>query len=366
MNTDELGRPGHELSQIERDAKIYVAGHTGLVGSAILRRLRADGFTNLITRSHAELDLTRQADVEAFFSKEQPEIVFLAAAKVGGILANNTYKAEFIYENIMIATNVIHSAYKYGVKKLLNLGSSCIYPKHAPQPMKENSLLTGSLEPTNEPYAIAKIIAIKLCRYYNERYGTNFISLMPTNLYGPNDNFDLETSHALPALIRKFHLAKLLFQDDYKGIWRDLECFGNIPNRSANVDHRLQITDHLSRFGITKDFLTIWGTGEPCREFLHVDDLADACMFLMENYDAEDIGEFVNIGIGKDLKIIELAKLVRQVVDFKGKMELDTSKPNGMKRKLLDITKLRNLGWSPSISLDDGIKRTYDWYLKQL
>lgn len=300
------------------NAKVYVAGHRGLVGSSIVRRLKAEGYRNIITRTHAELDLTRQEEVEAFFAAERPEYVYLAAAKVGGIGANSTYPAEFIYENLAIALNVIEAARKYGVKKLLNLGSSCIYPKYAPQPIKEEYLLTGPLEPTNEAYAIAKISAIKLCKFYNQQYGTNFISLMPTNLYGPGDNYDLENSHVLPALIRKFHEAKM------KG--------GSV---------------------------ILWGDGSPMREFLHSDDLADAAVFLMENKDAEDIGEFVNVGTGEDLAIKDLAELVAKIVGYTGEIIWDTSKPNGTPRKLLDVSKLTALGWKYKIKLEDGIKSAY-------
>lgn len=301
-----------------------MAGHRGLVGSAILRKLETDGYTNIVVRTSKELDLRRQSDVEAFFAQERPEYIFLAAAKVGGILANNTYKAEFIYDNIMIAANVINAAHRFSVKKLLNLGSSCIYPKFAPQPLKEEYLLTGALEPTNEPYAIAKIAAIKLCRYYNERYGTNFISVMPTNLYGPNDNFDLETSHALPALIRKFHEAKIA----------------------------------------KRDSVVLWGTGEPMRELLYVDDLADACVFLMNKYGYNEIGEFINIGTGTDISIADLAQLVKELTGFKGEIQHDYTKPDGTPRKLLDISKIRSLGWKPKTSLEDGIKKTYSFFTR--
>lgn len=343
-------------------SKIYVAGHRGLVGSAIVRKLRDLGYQNIIVRTHKELDLTRQADVEIFFEKERPDYVFLAAAKVGGVLANSTYKADFIYENIMIAANVIYAAYKYGVKKLLNLGSSCIYPKFAPQPMREEHLLTGSLEPTNEPYAIAKISAIKLCQYFNEQYGTNFISVMPTNLYGPNDNFDLVNSHVLPALIRKFHLAKLLSQENYDDIFRDLKRFGNFPNPSLAPEDPSLITDHLSQFGITREAVIFWGTGKPYREFLYVDDLVDACVFLMQNYNAKDIGEFVNIGTGNDLRIKELAELIKDIVGFEGEIKWDSSKPDGTPRKLLDVSRLNKLGWQAKTSLEEGIRKTYEWY----
>lgn len=307
---------------MDKTAKIYVAGHRGLVGSALVRRLQRDGYTNLVVRTSRELDLRRQADVESFFEVERPEYVFLAAAKVGGILANNTYKAEFIYDNIMIAANVINAAHRVGVKKLLNLGSSCIYPKFAPQPMKEEHLLTGLLEPTNEPYAIAKIAAIKLCRYYNEQYGTNFISVMPTNLYGPNDNFDLNNSHVLPALLRKFHEAKTAGSPE----------------------------------------VTIWGSGEPFREFLFSDDLADACLFLMEKYEYKDIGEFINIGTGQDIRIKDLALLIRQVVGYEGEIKHDVSKPDGTPKKLLDISRLTKLGWTAQVDLKTGIRESYAWY----
>lgn len=311
---------------MDKKAKIYIAGHRGLVGSALERKLRQEGFMNLLLRTSKELDLRRQQDVDIFFERERPEYVFLAAAKVGGILANNTYKAEFIYDNILIGSNVIHAAYKCGVKKLLNLGSSCIYPKLSPQPMKEEHLLTGLLEPTNEPYAIAKIAAIKLCRYYNEQYGTDFLSAMPTNLYGPNDNFDLETSHVLPALIRKFHEAK-------------------VSDAGA---------------------VTIWGSGEPYREFLYVDDLAAACVHLMKKYHSADVGEFVNIGTGKDITIKDLAQTIRDIVGFKGEIRHDRSKPDGTPKKLLDISRMRALGWEPKIELEEGIRKSYQWYVQHL
>ncbi|HQJ09147.1 MAG TPA: GDP-L-fucose synthase [Deltaproteobacteria bacterium] len=307
---------------MNREAKIYVAGHKGMVGSAIKRRLEADGYGNLVFRSHTELDLTRQAEVEDFFSSEKPEYVFLSAAKVGGIMANSTFPAEFIYENIMISTNIIHSSYKAGVKKLLNLGSSCIYPKNAPQPLKEEYLLTNTLEPTNEAYAIAKIAAIKLCRFYNEQFGTDYLSVMPTNLYGPGDNFDLEKSHVLPALIRRFHEAKE----------------GNMP------------------------YVTLWGTGTPLREFLYVEDLADACVHVMQNFHAKEIGEFVNIGAGRDLPIKDLAELVAGIVGYEGEIRWDSTKPDGMAKKLLDVSRINGMGWKACTTLSQGIKQTYDWY----
>ena len=304
-------------------ARIFVAGHRGLVGSAIRRRLEAAGCGNLILRSHRELDLTRQAEVEAFFASEKPEYVFLAAAKVGGIWANSSYPAEFIYRNITIQTNIIHAAYLSGVKKLLFLGSSCIYPRDCPQPMKEEYLLSGYLESTNEPYAVAKIAGIKMCQSYNRQYGTRYISVMPTNLYGPEDNFDLETSHVLPALIRKFHEAK--------------------------------------ERGLTE--VVIWGTGTPRREFLHVDDLADAGVFLMEHYDGSEI---VNIGVGEDQTIRELAEMIAEVVGFDGKLQFDPTKPDGTPVKLLDVGRLNRLGWKARIPLRNGLAETYEWYRKSL
>ena len=307
---------------MKKTSKIYIAGHRGLVGSAIARRLASNGFNNLVLKRSAELDLRNQAAVAAFFENEQPEYVFLAAAKVGGILANNDYPADFIYDNLMIQSNIIHHSYRNGVKKLLFLGSSCIYPKFAPQPMKEEHLLDGKLEPTNEPYAIAKIAGIKTCQSYNRQYGTQFISVMPTNLYGPNDNFDLQSSHVLPALIRKFHEAKLA----------------------------------------GKPAVEIWGTGSPKREFLHADDLADACVYLMQHYSDNDI---VNIGVGEDIAIKDLALLIKDIVGFSGELTFDTSKPDGTPRKLLDVSKLNGLGWKAGISLRDGIAQTYQWYLAQ-
>ena len=306
---------------MELVSRIYVAGHRGLVGSAIHRKLREKGYANIIGRTHKELDLERQTPVESFFQEQRPEYVFLAAARVGGIWANNTLPADFIYSNIMVQTNIIHSAYRTGVRKLLFLGSSCIYPKHCPQPMEEKYLLAGPLEPTNEPYAVAKIAGIKTCQSYNRQYGTNYISVMPTNLYGPNDNFDLETSHVIPALIRKFHEAKIR----------------------------------------SNPSVTIWGTGTPKREFLHVDDLADACIFLMNHYDESDI---INIGCGKDISIAELALLVKDIAGYTGNIEYDTQKPDGTPLKLLDVGKLRRLGWKPKISLEEGIKKTYEWYCR--
>ena len=351
---------------MKKDSGIYIAGHRGMVGSSLMRLLQARGYKNIITRRHSELDLTRQEAVEQFFEEERPEYIFLAAAKVGGILANNTYKADFIYENIMIAANVINSSYKYGAKKLLNLGSSCIYPKHAKQPMKEEYLLTGTLEPTNEPYAIAKIGALKLCRYYNEQYRTNFISVMPTNLYGPNDNFNLETSHVLPALIRKFHLARLLEKGALEAVKRDIQKYPlgfGIENEDNFSDDRA-LRDALGEIGIKKHQVILWGAGEVYREFLYADDLADACIFIMENCNFSELGEFINVGSGTDIKIKDVAKFIREVVGFNGEIKYDLSKPDGTPRKLLDISKIRGLGWEATVDLEQGIRNTYDWYCK--
>ncbi len=352
------------ISKFSKDSKIYIAGHRGLVGSAIVRRLQEAGYNNLITRTSSELDLRRQKETEDFFKKERPEYVFLAAAKVGGILANSKYCAEFIYDNIMISANIINSSYKIGVKKLLNLGSSCIYPRVCPQPMKEEYLLSGKLEPTNEPYAIAKISAIKLCRYYNKQYGMNFISVMPTNLYGPGDNFNLETAHVLPMLVRKFHLAKMLSKGNYTDISTDIKKYrlGSGRDEKINPEEKQPIDELLGEFGITKDYVKIWGTGKPYREFLYSDDLADACVFLMGKYDFKDIGEFVNIGCGEDRTILEYAELIKVTVGFKGAIRTDPSRPDGTPRKLLDLSRLTALGWKPHISMEDGLKQYYKYY----
>jgi GDP-L-fucose synthase len=345
-------------------SRIYVAGHRGLVGSALVRKLLARGYDNLVLKTHAELDLRRQADVEAFFASERPEYVFLAAAKVGGIVANNTYKADFIADNLAIALNVIHASYKHGAKKLMNFGSSCIYPRLAPQPLTEDALLTGPLEPTNEPYAIAKIAAIKLCRYYNEQYGTDFLSVMPTNLYGVNDNFNLETSHVLPALIRKFSIARLLRDDNLAALKDDVRRFAvgfGIEPNALNSD--MEATKAVfERLGITADSVTLWGTGEPYREFLYADDLADASVFLMERYGYRDVGEFINIGTGSDVTIKEIATVVQRVVGFEGSIGFDPSKPSGTPRKLLNVSRLEKLGWKAQIPLEEGIRRTVEWY----
>ncbi len=349
---------------MKKNAKIFVAGHNGLVGSAILRRLQKEGFKNIITRTHTELDLTNQAETLAFFEKEKPEYVFLAAAKVGGILANKTYPAEFIYQNIMIASNVIHSAYKTGVKKLLNLGSSCIYPRLAPQPMVEDCLLTGPLESTNEAYALAKISAIKLCRYYNEQYGTNFISVMPTNQYGIGDNFNMETAHLLPMIMRRFHLAKLLSKGDFDAIKKDLKHYklGWGIDATIDFDDNKSIEKALNEIGAYRDKVVLWGDGSVYREMMCSDDLADACFYLMQNKDYKDIGEHVNITKGDDILLKDLFELVKKVVGFEGEISYDTSKPNGTPRKMMDATRIKSLGWEPKIPLEQGVKDFYAWY----
>lgn len=347
---------------MKKNAKIYVAGHTGLVGSAIVRKLRKEGYDNLLLVPHKELDLRDQKAVNDFFESNRPEYVFLAAAKVGGIWANYTKPAEFIYDNLAIEVNVIHSAWKFGVKKLLFLGSSCIYPKFAPQPMKEEYLLTGALETTNEPYAIAKIAGIKMVEAYRRQYNVNFISAMPTNLYGPNDNFDLNHSHVLPALIRKFHLAKLLENGEINLLKKDLAKFGNGFNGLETASDQ-EIVAYLGKFGITANYVALWGSGSPRREFLHVDDLADALLFMMKSYDEM---LFLNVGWGKDITIKELAEIVKSVIGFRGVIKWDSSKPDGTPRKLLDVSRLTKLGWKPRIELEEGIKNTYDWYVRRL
>ena len=308
---------------MNKNSKIYIAGHRGMVGSAIKRKLEAEGYTNLVFRTSSDLDLREQEAVKSFFESEKPEYVFLAAAKVGGIMANSRYKADFLYDNLMIQTNVIHESYNSGVEKLLFLGSSCIYPKYCPQPMKEEYLLTGPLEDTNDAYAIAKISGIKMCQAYRQQHGCNFISVMPTNLYGPNDNYDLENSHVLPALIRKFH--------------------------EAMVEN--------------KPSVTIWGTGTPLREFLHTDDLADACLFLMNNYDE---AEHINVGVSKEISIKNLALLIKDKTGYDGKLEFDTYKPDGTPRKMMDSSKIYNLGWKPSITLNEGLSRAISDYKTNL
>lgn len=348
------------FSPMPKDSRIYVAGHRGLVGSAIVRRLKVQGHTNIISRIHAELDLIDQQAVAEFFVQEKPEYVFLAAAKVGGIQANNTYPAEFIYQNLMMEANVIHQSYLDGAKKLLFLGSSCIYPKICPQPMKEEYLMTGPLEPTNSPYAVAKIAGVEMCWSYNRQHGTNYIPVMPTNLYGPNDNYNLETSHVLPALIRKFHIAKLASKRDWDGIQKDEAHYGRIPD---DIKESLKFSRQPT--------VVLWGTGAPKREFLHVDDLADACIFLMnlskDQYDGLYFSRrscpLVNIGTGKDQTIKALAYVIAKIVGFEGEIVFDTSRPDGTSQKLLDVLKLNNCGWQAKIKLEYGIQRLYEWYL---
>jgi GDP-L-fucose synthase len=392
---------------MEKNEKIYIAGHTGMVGSAIVRNLSARGYTNQVYTPFPPFDLTNQKVVAEFFEKEKPEYVFLAAAKVGGIMSNNTYRAQFLYENLMIQNNIIHQSFKQGVKKLLFLGSSCIYPGNCPQPIKEEYLLTGELEYTNEPYAIAKISGIKMCESYNIQYGTNFISVMPTNLYGPNDNYNLETSHVLPALIRKMHLGKCLENNDWISIRKDLKKFPfEDVNENSSEPEILQILD---KYGIKLDLssqqqvtsnqqqvtsnqqpvtITLWGTGNPYREFLYVDDLAEACIFIMQKVDFKDLlalrnapramspvpsaishqsdsnikNTHINIGTGRDLTIKELANLISEIVGFKGHLSWDSSKPDGTYRKLLEVSKINLLGWKEKLSLEEGLKVIYKKY----
>ena len=360
---------------MQKTSKIYIAGHRGLVGSAIVKNLQSKGYTNLVYRTHKELDLCNQADVSKFFEDEKPEYVILAAAKVGGIVANNTYRAEFIYENLQIQNNVIHQSYVNGVTKLLFLGSTCIYPKNAPQPMPEDCLLTDTLEYTNEPYAIAKIAGIKMCESYNIQYGTNFISVMPTNLYGPNDNFDLEKSHVLPAMIRKIHCAKLLNEKKYDEVVKDL-----------GVNSIEEAITYLAAFGVDESKVEIWGTGKPRREFLYSEDMADACVYLLENRDFSQViaseakqstnntctpnsistqeirNTHINIGTGKDISIKELAELIKDIIGFKGELYFNINKLDGTMLKLTDPSKLHSLGWKHKVELQQGIETMYSWY----
>lgn len=378
---------------MEKSSKIYIAGHNGMVGSAIHRNLISKGFTNFVFTPYPQFDLTDQKTVAKFFEKEKPEYVILAAAKVGGIVANNTYRAQFIYENLMIQNNIIHQSYLNGVKKLLFLGSSCIYPKNCPQPIKEEYLLTGELEYTNEPYAIAKIAGIKMCESYNIQYGTNFVSVMPTNLYGPNDNYNLETSHVLPALIRKMHLGKCLENNDWDAIRKDLKKYPieGVTETASESD----ILNILSKYGIkyTSETLhpapctlqpvsiSLWGTGSPYREFLYVDDLAEACVFVMNNVNYAHLtalghephasrpmphsdikNTHINIGTGKDLTIKDLAELIKEIVGFKGNLNWDSTKPDGTPRKLLDVSKINSLGWKERVGLEEGIKMVCNYH----
>ncbi len=344
---------------IKKDSKIYIAGHRGLVGSAIFENLKNKGYKNIVVRTRSQLDLTDQRTTHEFFNKEKPEFVFLAAGKVGGILANNTYRADFIYQNSMIQNNIIHESYLNNVKKLLFLGSTCIYPKLANQPIKEDSLLTSTLEYTNEPYAVAKIAGIKMCESYNLQYNTNFISVMPTNLYGPRDNFDLETSHVLPALLRKIHLAKLLSENKKDDIVKDL-----------NLNSFSEVKPLLKKYGINEGSVEIWGTGKPTREFLWSQDMADACVFVMENVDFKDLvkgkheirNTHINIGSGDEISIKDLALLIGKEVGFSGKFLFNEEKPDGTLRKVTDVTKLNKLGWKHSVNLENGIHKLYSWY----
>lgn len=377
---------------MDRNSKIYIAGHNGMVGSAISRNLTEKGFTNQVYSPYPPYDLTNQRIVGEFFEKEKPEYVFLAAAKVGGIMSNNIYRAQFIYENLMIENNIIHQSYVHGIKKLLFLGSSCIYPANCPQPIKEEYLLTGELEYTNEPYAVAKISGIKMCESYNIQYGTNFVSVMPTNLFGPNDNYNLETSHVLPALIRKMHLGKCLENGDWEAIRKD---FNKYPVEGVNDTFSdTEILNKLAKYGITQQpgpgtqqpapgnqhpvTISLWGSGKPFREFLYVDDLAEACVFVMNNVEFEDLikinsqpsatktaqikNTHINIGTGKDLTIRDLAMMIKEIAGFRGEIKWDSSKPDGTFRKLLDVSKINSLGWKEKVSMEEGIKLVYGKY----
>jgi GDP-L-fucose synthase len=356
---------------IDKNAKIYVAGHRGLVGSAIWNNLIKRGYTNLVGRTHAELDLLDGVAVRNFFDAEQPEYVILAAAHVGGIIANSRYRADFIYQNLQIQQNVIGESWRHNVKKLLFLGSTCIYPKNAPQPMTEDALLTSELEYTNEPYAIAKIAGLKMCESFNLQYGTNYIAVMPTNLYGPRDNFHLENSHVLPAMIRKMHLAKLLNENNFDAIRKDLTALP-ISNFDQNAADNEEITAVLGRFGIYADRLELWGTGTPLREFLWSEDMADASVHILENISFDDVrGEgpdvrncHINIGSGKELTIAQVANLIKAEVGYAGEIKWDSTKPDGTMRKLTDVSKLHSLGWHHTVEIEDGIKRLYSWYIE--
>ena len=355
---------------LDKNAKIYVAGHHGLVGSAIWNNLMQRGYTNLVGRSHRELDLLDGAAVKAFFDEEQPDAVVLAAAHVGGIMANLQYRADFIYQNLQIQQNVIGESFRHGVKKLLFLGSTCIYPREAPQPMKEEVLLTSPLEYTNEPYAIAKIAGLKMCESFNLQYGTNYIAVMPTNLYGPNDNFHLENSHVLPAMIRKIHLAKCLNEGDWDAVCKDINL-RPVEGVNGNNTHQ-EILEKLAKFGITPEAVTLWGTGKPMREFLWSEEMADASVFVMEHVDFKDTFKLddkeirnchINIGTGKEITIRQLAELIVNTVGYQGRLTFDTSKPDGTMRKLTDPGKLHALGWHHKIDIEEGVQRMYRWYL---
>lgn len=353
---------------MEKGAKIYVAGHKGLVGSAIWNKLREKGYANLVGKSHRELDLLDAAAVKRFFDAERPDYVVLAAARVGGILANNTYRADFIYENLQIQQNVIGESFRHGVKKLLFLGSTCIYPRDAAQPIREDALLTGPLEYTNEPYALAKIAGLKMCESYNLQYGTNYIAVMPTNLYGPNDNFDLERSHVLPAMMRKLYLGKCLYAGDWNRIRADLSV--RPVERAGGGSPESEIVTVLSKYGIEKDRVVLWGTGEPLREFLWSEEMADASVYILERVDFADLKGsgpevrncHINIGTGKEISIKDLAYLIAQVVGYEGRIVFDPTKPDGTMRKLTDVGKLHALGWHHRIGIEGGVKMLYDWY----
>ena len=357
---------------MNKSSKIYVAGHLGLVGSAIWKNLESKGYTNLIGRTLQELDLMDAANVAAFFEAEKPEYVILAAAHVGGIIANNTYRADFIYKNLQIQNNVIGESFRHQVKKLVFLGSTCIYPREAPQPMKEDALLTGQLEYTNEPYAIAKIAGLKMCESFNIQYGTNFIAVMPTNLYGPNDNFDLERSHVLPAMIRKTYLAKNLQQENWKAVREDLNKrpVEGLDGKASDKE----ITTMLAKYGITKGQHELWGTGAPMREFLWSEEMADATVFVMEKVNFEDLIQdkneirncHINIGTGKEISIKDLSYLVSKTVGYQGKIRFDSTKPDGTMRKLIDVSKLNALGWKHQIEIEEGVKRLFEWYVAGL
>lgn len=355
---------------MNKSDKIYVAGHRGLVGSAIWNNLISKGYTNLVGRTHAQLDLLDAVAVRKFFDEEQPRYVILAAAHVGGIMANNTYRADFIYENLQIQQNVIGESFRHGVKKLLFLGSTCIYPREAPQPMSEDTLLTSPLEYTNEPYAIAKIAGLKMCESFNIQYGTNYIAVMPTNLYGPRDNFHLENSHVLPAMIRKIHLGKQLFDGNWDAVRADLNLRSVEGVNGSASQHDIETI--LAKYGITREAVTLWGTGTPVREFLWSEEMADASVFILENIDFKDTYDpdvkhirncHINIGTGKEISIKEVARLIVNTIGYQGELRFDASKPDGTMRKLTDVSKLHNLGWHHKIEIEEGVKRLYDWYL---
>lgn len=354
---------------MEKQSKIYVAGHRGLVGSAIWKKLKEKGYTHLIGRTHSELDLLDGEAVKHFFDEEQPEYVFLAAAYVGGIVANNTYRADFIYRNLEIQNHVIGESFRHNVKKLLFLGSTCIYPKEAPQPMSEEALLTSPLEYTNEPYAIAKIAGLKMCESFNIQYGTNYIAVMPTNLYGPNDNFDLEKSHVLPAMIRKIHLGKCLLNNNWDSLRKDLDKrpVENVSGKSPKEE----ILAILEKYGIFNDKVVLWGTGKPMREFLWSEEMADACVFIMENVDFADLAKgkkeirncHINIGTGREISIYNLSQLIKKTIGYEGNIVFDPSKPDGTMRKLTDVSKLHALGWHHKIEIEEGVEKMYSWYV---